>query len=96
MKHLAVLAVFLVGVVAVVAIVRSRSGLPAQFSYHGRDYIDPSGCTKPYARDLPLRRVGSVRSEPIYLPHSMPRGLDPTYLYVRSGCLRAYDLSGGP
>ena len=76
--------------------------MPDQFSWHGRDYMAPTGCTTPYARDRPLRQVGAVHgiltsSKPVYVGASMPKGLDPVYLYVRSGgCLHAYDLSGGP
>jgi len=46
-----------------------------------------------------LQRIAAVPgvltdSKPVYLPDSLPRGLDPGYLFVRSGCLREYDLSG--
>ena len=76
-------------------------GMPDHVHVYSRDYIQPSGCTAPYKRDLPLTRVGSVHgiltgSKPIYRPNHMPRGLDPVYVYVRAGCLRAYGLSGGP
>jgi hypothetical protein len=53
--------------------------------------------TKPYARDLPLRRIGSIGTRPLYRPNHMPKSLVPVYLYVGSGgCLHAYGLSGGP
>ncbi len=76
-------------------------GLPDTIHVDGRDYVDPSGCTAPVRRDRPLKRVASVPgfltgSKPLYFPHPLQGGRVPAYLFVRSGCLRAYDLSGGP
>jgi hypothetical protein len=108
-KHLLVLGVFVTAIVTLWLLkavpdhygYASPFGPPSHFSFRGRDYLDPSRCIRPRLRDLPLRRVGSVPgfltgAKPILRPGSLPRGLDPTYLYVRAGCLEAYDLSGGP
>ena len=96
MKHLWILGIFVVALVVSVVLLR-RDRLPDTIHFRGCDYIQPSGCTKPYARDLPLRRVGSVGTRPLYRPNHMPKGLDPVYLYLGSkSCLHAYDLSGGP
>jgi hypothetical protein len=95
-KHLWILGIFVVGVVVAVVVLR-RNALPDTIHVGGRDYIQPTGCMRPYARDLPLRRIGSIGTRPLYRPNHMPKGLVPVYLYVRSGgCLHAYGLSGGP